>query len=111
MDIERAINIAKGCVMASFMDSEMKHMVIEALNQVAIPKEETTSCEKAKTKIEKKYDHYRSYAIQGDCFKYVCSCNDCGQLLWEIEDYNYFKGERGYKPPYCPNCGRRLEEE
>ena len=110
MDIERAINIAKGCVMTSFIDSETKQAVIESLSQISIPKTETTSCEKAKTKIEKKYDYYRSYAIQGDCFKYVCSCNDCGQPLWEIEDYNYIKGERGYKPPYCPNCGRRLED-
>ena len=111
MKSERAINIAKGCVMASFINSETKQTVIEALNQVDISKTKTTSCEKAKTKIEKKYDHYRSYAIQGDCFKYVCSCNDCGQPLWEIEDYNYFKGERGYNPPYCPNCGRRLEDD
>ena len=111
MDIERAINIAKGCVKASLLDSETKQMVIKSLDQMSIPKTETPSCEKAKTKIEKKYDHYRSYAVQGDCFKYVCSCNDCGQPLWEIEDYNYFKGERGYKPQFCPNCGRRLEEK
>ena len=43
MKSERAINIAKGCVMASLLDSEMKHMVIEALNQVDISKKETTS--------------------------------------------------------------------
>ena len=41
MKSERAINITKGCVMASFMDSEKKQMVIEALNQVAISKTET----------------------------------------------------------------------
>ena len=29
MDIERAINIAKGCVMASVMDSETKQVVEE----------------------------------------------------------------------------------
>ena len=45
MDIEQAINISKGCVMASFMDSETKQAVIEALNSVAISKTETTSCE------------------------------------------------------------------
>ena len=38
MDNEREINIAKGCVMASVMDSETKQMVIESLM-------ETTSCE------------------------------------------------------------------
>ena len=41
MDNERAINIAKGCVMASLMDSETKQMVIESLDQMFIPKEKT----------------------------------------------------------------------
>ena len=77
---------------------------------VAISKKETTSCENGKTKTERKYDNFRSYNIQGDCYKYVCSCVGCGQVLWEIEDYNYMKGERGYKPPFCPNCGRKLKE-
>ena len=45
MDIERAINIAIGCVVASSMDSETKQMVIESLSQMAIPKKETTTCE------------------------------------------------------------------
>lgn len=77
---------------------------------VAISKKETTSCENGKTKTERKYDNFRSYNIQGDCYKYVCSCIGCGQVLWEIEDYNYMKGERGCKPPFCQKCGRRLEE-
>lgn len=40
MDIERAVNIAKGCVMASVMDSKTKQMIIESLDQMFIPKEE-----------------------------------------------------------------------
>ena len=45
MEYKQAINIAKGCVMASAMDSETKQAVIEALSQLAISKMETTSCE------------------------------------------------------------------
>ncbi len=45
METQQAINIAKGCVMASAMDSETKQAVIEALSQMAISKTETTSCE------------------------------------------------------------------
>ena len=83
MDIKRAINIAKGCVMASFLDldSEMKHMVIEALNQVAISKTETDGCE-------------------------WCE----GELSFEVVWHDFINGERG-SVNYCPNCGRRLEVE
>jgi len=77
---------------------------------VAIYKTETTSCENGKTKTEKKYDDFRSYNAQGDCYKYVCSCNNCGQMLWEVADYNYGQGEKGHTPNYCPNCGRKLKE-
>lgn len=44
MNIERAINIAIGCVTASAMDSETKQMVIESLSQMSIPKTETEGC-------------------------------------------------------------------
>ena len=83
MDIERAINIAKGCVMASFMDSEMKQMVIEALNQVDISKTETTSCEWCKGKVGQYFD-----------------------VFW----LDFINWERG-SVNYCPNCGRRLEDD
>ena len=43
MDINRAINIAKGCVMSSFIDNETKQAVIGVLSQVDISKKETTS--------------------------------------------------------------------
>ena len=39
MDINRAINIAKGCVMSSFIDNETKQAVIGVLSQVDISKE------------------------------------------------------------------------
>ena len=80
MDIERAINIAKGCVMASFMDSEMKHMVIEALEQMSIPKMETTSCE-------------------------WCE----GELSFEVV-WHSFGSSFVDRATYCPNCGRRLKD-
>lgn len=44
MKSEQAINMAKGCVMASIMDSETKQTVIEALNQVAISKTAIFHC-------------------------------------------------------------------
>ncbi len=75
---------------------------------VAISKTETTSCENGKTKTEREYDDFRSYNIQRDCYKYVCSCNDCGQIFCEVEDYNYGNGQRGHTPSYCPACGRKL---
>lgn len=62
----------------------------------------------AKTIVKKKYDDFRSYNIQGDCYKYVCSCDHCKQPLWEIPDYQYVKNERGHTPNYCPNCGSKL---
>lgn len=40
MDIKRAINISKGCVMSSFLDSETKQAVLEVLSQVDISKNE-----------------------------------------------------------------------
>lgn len=83
MDIERAINIAKGCVMASVMDSETKQMVIESLEQMLIPKTETTSCEWCKGVVGEYFD-----------------------VLW----YDVINRKRG-SVNYCPNCGRRLEEK
>ena len=80
MKSERAINITKGCVMASFMDSEMKQMVIEALNQVAISKTETTSCE-------------------------WCE----GELSFEVV-WHSFGSSFVDRAMYCPNCGRRLKD-
>ena len=87
MDIERAINIAKGCVMASFMDSEMKQMVIEALNQVDISKTKTTSCEWCEI------------------------ARACEYNVTFFEDDNRWATERSLLPKYCPNCGRRLEDD
>ena len=83
MKSERAINIAKGCVMASLMDSETKQMVIEALNQVDISKTETTTCEWCKGVVGEYFD-----------------------VLW----YDFINRKRG-SVNYCPNCGRRLEEK
>ena len=87
MDNERAINIAKGCVMASFMDSEMKQMVIEALNQVDISKTKTTSCEWCEI------------------------ARACEYNVTFFEDDNRWATERSLLPKYCPNCGRRLEDD
>ena len=86
MDIERAINIATGCVMASFMDSETKQVVIEVLSQLDVPKTETTSCEWCE-------------------IARVCEYN-----VTFFEDDNRWATERSLFPKYCPNCGRRLED-
>lgn len=81
MDIEQAINISKGCVMASFMDSETKQAVIEALNSVAISETETTSCEWCNGGID------------------AASVMSADMMMRFVRPVNY-----------CPNCGRRLEE-
>lgn len=80
MKSERAINIAKGCVMASFMDSETKQMVIESLSRMSIPKMETTSCE-------------------------WCE----GELSFEVV-WHSFGSSFVDRAMYCPNCGRRLKD-
>ena len=86
MDNERAINIAKGCVMASFLDSEMKQMVIESLEQMSIPKKETTSCEWCEIARACEYD------------------------VTFFKDDDRWATERSLLPKYCPNCGRRLKD-
>ena len=87
MDNERAINIAKGCVMASFLDSEMKQMVIESLEQMSIPKMETTSCEWCEI------------------------ARACEYNVTFFEDDNRWATERSLLPKYCPNCGAKMEIE
>ena len=87
MKSERAINIAKGCVLASFIDSETKQMVIEALNQVDISKTKTTSCEWCEI------------------------ARACEYNVTFFEDDNRWATERSLLPKYCPNCGRRLEDD
>ena len=87
MDNERAINIAKGCVMASFLDSEMKQMVIESLEQMSIPKMETTSCEWCEI------------------------ARACEYNVTFFEDDNRWATERSLLPKYCPNCGAKMEDK
>ena len=88
MKPEQAINIAKGCVMASFMDSGTKQAVIEALSQVDISKTETTSCEWCE-KIGKyagfAYATFFEQTAPDEEYEISVECN------------------------YCPNCGRKLE--
>ena len=88
MDIERAINIAKGCVMASVMDSETKQAVIESVSQMPIPKTEAIRCEWCEI------------------------ARACEYNVTFFEDDNRFGviRERSLLPKYCPNCGRRLED-
>ena len=79
MKSEQAINIAKGCVMASFIDSETKQTVIESLDQMFILKKKTTSCE-------------------------WCE----GELSFEVV-WHSFGSSFVDRAMFCPNCGRRLE--
>ena len=87
MKSEQAINIAKGCVMASFMDSETKQAVVEALSQVAISKTEIVEpCEWCEI------------------------ASACEYEVTFFKDDDRWATERSLMPNYCPNCGRRLEE-
>ena len=79
MDIEQAINISKGCVMASYMDSETKQTVIEALNSVAISKTETTSCEWCELEPSEKIFAY-GMGFRKMPLNY---CPNCGRRLEE----------------------------
>jgi hypothetical protein len=85
MNIEQAINISKGCVMASFMDSETKQAVIEALSQVAISKTETTSepCEWCEI------------------------ASACEYEVTVLKDDERWATTRSFMPNFCPNCGRK----
>lgn len=69
MDVKQAINISKGCVMASYMDSGTKQAVVEILSSVAIPKTETTTCKVCSA----------DYVYQED-WRY---CPNCGRRLEE----------------------------
>ena len=94
MDMNRAINIAKGCVMASFMESKMKQTVIDALNSVAISETETTSCD---------WCDGKEYTI--DSRDYTCLEIKGNKLT------AYGEGEATGYINYCPNCGRKLKED
>ena len=85
MKPEQAINIAKGCVMASAMDSKTKQAVLEELNSVAISKTETDGCEWCDD-------------------NWVYSDGYFGR--YDTEEVKYLKLRAWH---YCPNCGRRLE--
>ena len=78
---EQAINIAKGCVMASAMDNETKMVVLEMLNLVAISKTETTSCEW------------------------------CDKTLMLFTKSGKYIPENQPPRNYCPNCGRKIKED
>ena len=80
----QAINIAKGCVMASAMDNETKMAVLEMLNLVDISKTETTSCEWCEGGI-----HYGEI----NCFHSEGSPETLLAENWS----------------FCPNCGRSLK--
>lgn len=88
MKPEQAINIAKGCVMASFMDSGTKQAVIEVLSQVDISKTETTS---------------------GLCW-YCIGIQDHKIVSVKTVVDEFGRELPAYDTPYnyCPNCGRPL---
>lgn len=86
MNIKQAINIAKGCVMASYMDSETKQTVIEALNLVAISKTEKAGCE-------------------------WCEISSaCEYEVTFFRDDDRWATERSLMPKFCPNCGKSVKE-
>ena len=100
MNIKQAINISKGCVMSSYMDSETKQTVIEALNQAAISKTETTSCEWCGESSDEKW------------IAHVHWSDDCLISRIGIDKFNVWVGDcsEDVKLARCPNCGRKLKE-
>ena len=36
--------------------------------------------------MERVYDKYHSYMVQGDCYKYIHKCPNCGKIIFEIKD-------------------------
>lgn len=88
---EQAINIAKGCVMASAMDNETKMAVLEMLNLVDISKTETTSCERC------------------DGEEHCISKARWTRLLMRGKTITASGDENAsVEINFCPNCGRRL---
>lgn len=62
--------------------------------------------------MKKVYDDYRSYTAQGDCYKYIHECANCGEVLAQIPDYEYHKyPERAGVPNYCSYCGARQRRQ
>lgn len=58
--------------------------------------------------MEKVHDNYRSYQVQGDCYKYIHKCVACGEILFEITDYEYREHPDRVKiPNYCSKCGKK----
>ena len=58
--------------------------------------------------MERVYDNYRSYQVQGDCYKYIHKCRNCGKILFEISEYGYKNNKNSVKiPNYCSECGSK----
>lgn len=58
--------------------------------------------------MERVYDDYRSYQIQGDCYKYVHKCPNCGKVLFEISVYEYSQHPENTRiPKFCDECGTK----
>lgn len=58
--------------------------------------------------MERVYDKYRSNQVQGDCYKYIHKCPNCGKILFEISDYDYRNyPDRRKIPNYCSECGTK----
>lgn len=58
--------------------------------------------------MERVYDKERSYQVQGDCYKYIHKCHNCGEVLFEIKDFIYRKHpEEVNIPKFCSECGSK----
>lgn len=58
--------------------------------------------------MERVPDEFRSYQVQGDCYKCVHKCRKCGKVIFEMTDYEYREHQEKVDiPNYCPNCGHK----
>lgn len=58
--------------------------------------------------MERVYDDYRSYQVQGDRYKYIHKCPNCGKILFEVSDYDYNRNISKINiPNFCSECGTK----
>ena len=58
--------------------------------------------------MERVYDKYHSDMVQGDCYKYIHKCPNCGKIIFEISEYCYNNKIGNTEiPKFCSECGTK----